>query len=95
MLHIIATLPSGRSESFSLPESSTARELKSEVRKALRQKFLKLVTADGHLFADPEETLQAAGVQDGDHITAVSLQVKVAATERAFALWCPGGDYNS
>jgi len=37
---------------------------------------------------DPEDELQAAGLQDGDTITAVRVEPK-AATERAFALWCP------
>ena len=36
---------------------------------------------------DPKDE-QAAGLQDGDTITAVRVEPK-AATERAFALWCP------
>ena len=44
--------------------------------------------AESRILTDPEDELQAAGLQDGDsRITAV--RVKVAATEGAFALWCP------
>jgi hypothetical protein len=41
---------------------------------------------------DPTESLQAAGLQEGDHLTAVATPVKVAATRGAIALWCYGGN---
>eukprot|EP00435_Cladocopium_sp_Y103_P051315 s976_g15.t2 len=56
------------------------------------QPFLRLVTAEGHILADPEEELQAAGLRDGDTITAVRAEPKVAATAAAFVFWCPGYD---
>ena len=36
-----------------------------------------------------------AGLQDGENLTAIAQQPnipKLAATQKAFALWCPGGD---
>ena len=61
-------------------------------QKTFGQGFLGLVTALGHVLNDPARSLQSAGIQDGDHITAVVHQAKLAATESAFALWCCGGD---
>ena len=37
------------------------------------------------------DSLQLCGVQDGDSLTAVAQQPKMAATWGAFALWCVGG----
>eukprot|EP00435_Cladocopium_sp_Y103_P072719 s528_g41.t1 len=50
-----------------------------------------LVAAD-HCTLDPTVSLQAAGLEDGDHLTAIVLEAKLASTEDAFALFCPGGD---
>ena len=41
---------------------------------------------------DPTVSLQAAGLQDGLHLTAVVLEAQLATTDVAFALFCPGGD---
>eukprot|EP00438_Fugacium_kawagutii_P029577 Skav212241 [mRNA] locus=scaffold4106:111099:111381:+ [translate_table: standard] len=87
MIQVHVTLPSGRSEALSLPLSSTEGDLKIQAQQILGQRFLKLISADGHILADPEKTLQAAGLEDGHHVTVVLLQPKVAATSRAFALW--------
>eukprot|EP00435_Cladocopium_sp_Y103_P026340 s3832_g6.t1 len=87
-LHV--SLPSGRSVEVSFPLSGTIHELKMEVQQAFRQRFLRLAGPGGIL--DPEESLEFAGLQDGDSITAVAQQKKVAATSSAFALWCVGGD---
>ena len=38
------------------------------------------------------ESLQTAGVEAGDQLTAIALQANVAATRNAFALWCCGGN---
>eukprot|EP00435_Cladocopium_sp_Y103_P026695 s1488_g6.t1 len=54
--------------------------------------YLKLVTVEGHVLTDPEASLQAAGVQDGQDLTAVVQQFRTAATEFAFAVWCCGGN---
>ena len=41
---------------------------------------------------DPTESVQAAGLQDGHHLTAIVLEAKLAATAQTFALLCSGGD---
>ena len=38
------------------------------------------------------ESVQVAGIEEGEHLTAVVQQPKVAATGSVFALWCCGGD---
>ena len=48
--------------------------------------------AADHSVLDPTKSLQDAGLEDGDHLTAIAVEAKVAATARAFALFCPGGD---
>eukprot|EP00435_Cladocopium_sp_Y103_P017206 s2255_g4.t1 len=64
----------------------------SLAEKSLGKKFLRLVLADGRELVDKSESLQSAGLQEGDCILAIVLQVQVASTLRAFALWCCGGD---
>ena len=91
MLQVSVTLPSGRSERLSLPESSRVGDLKILAQKLFQLGFLRVVAA-GRLL-DPEESPQAAGVQEGDHLTAIVVQeAEIAATQDAFALWCCGGD---
>ena len=48
----------------------------------------------GTSLADPNQSLQGAVLQEGDHLTAIVQQAKMAATEEAFAMWCcgSGGD---
>ena len=89
-MKVHVALANGRDETLSLPESSTARDLKIMAQKALEQKFLKLITAGGYVFADPLESLQAAGIKDGDRLTAISIEVNLVAAVSAFAL-CVGG----
>ena len=38
-------------------------------------------------------SLQDAGLEDGDHLTAIAVEAKLAATDEAFAFFCPGGDW--
>eukprot|EP00438_Fugacium_kawagutii_P018159 Skav206359 [mRNA] locus=scaffold3448:259694:272924:- [translate_table: standard] len=73
MLHVKISLPSGRTESLSVPDSATAGDLKMLAQQLFGQRFLRLV-ADGRILAHGE-SLQAA-LQDGDHINAVSLPVQ-------------------
>eukprot|EP00435_Cladocopium_sp_Y103_P048511 s541_g14.t1 len=55
--------------------------------------FLRLVTAEGKVLVDNLESLQDAGLRNEDHVTAVVRPaLKLAATERAFALWYSGAD---
>ena len=91
MLTVHVALPSGRSEKFSLSQSSKVGDLRVLAQKSFQLGFLRLVDADHHV-VDFAVSLQAAGIEDGDHLTAIAIEAKVAATERAFALFCPGGD---
>eukprot|EP00435_Cladocopium_sp_Y103_P058319 s80_g20.t1 len=91
-MQLSVALPSGRSEQLSIPESSKVGDLKFLAHNSFAQGFLRLVTPQGHFLTDPAEDLQAAGLQDGDHLAAVVLEAKLAATERALALWCRGGE---
>eukprot|EP00438_Fugacium_kawagutii_P034489 Skav226403 [mRNA] locus=scaffold3989:135594:137472:- [translate_table: standard] len=86
-LELCVTSPSGQCATVSMPQFGTVRDLKKAVQQALGRPFLSLVAPDGHLL-DPSESLQDAGLQDGDAIAAVAQRPKVAATSGAFALWC-------
>eukprot|EP00438_Fugacium_kawagutii_P017713 Skav207316 [mRNA] locus=scaffold2296:381119:382130:- [translate_table: standard] len=92
MFHVTVSLPSGRNETLSLPHLATARDLKVLAQASLGHGFLKLITEAGHVLTDFMDPLEASGIQDGDHFTAVVQQPRVAATGQAFALWCCGGD---
>ena len=91
MLQVTASLPSGRSASLSIQRASTVGDLKMMVQESLGTLFLRLVTSAGRKL-NPSESLEAAGLQDGDQLTAVVVEPKLAATQTAFALWCCGGD---
>jgi hypothetical protein len=91
MLQVYVTLVSGKRNQFSMSQSSKVGDLKCVAQRYFEQGFLKLVTAEGHVLADPMQSLQAAGLQDGEHLTAVAQQAKMVATEGAFAIWCHGG----
>ena len=92
MLQVNVALPSGKRNSLSIAESSKVGDLKRLAQKSFEQGFLRLVTAEGHILADPNQFLQAAGLKEGDHLTAIVQQAKMAATDGAFAIWCHGGD---
>lgn len=92
MIRVNVALPSGRNESLSVHLSSSVKDLRILAQKSFGQSFLKLITPEGHALVDSLGSLQTAGIQDGDHLTAVAQQAKLAATEQAFALWCCGGD---
>ena len=68
MLQVNISLPSGRSEKLSLEESSKVGDLRTLAQKAFRQGFLRLVTSDGRLLFDPQESLQAVGIQEEDNL---------------------------
>eukprot|EP00434_Breviolum_minutum_P032976 symbB.v1.2.029172.t2/scaffold3165.1/size62113/1 len=55
--------------------------------------FVRLVTGGdaSRILHENMETLQQAGLRNGDVLTAITLQSRISSTERAFALWCPGG----
>ena len=93
MLQLNVALPSGRSETFSLLQSSKVGDLRVLAQTSFHCGFLRLVTANIDTL-DPGESLQAAGLQDEDHLTAIAIPAKVAATDQAIAWGEPdyGGD---
>ena len=76
-------------------QSSKVGDLRTLAQKSFQRGFLRLVDAD-HGMVDPAVSLQSAGLEDGDNLTAIVIHPKVAATVRAFALFCsekqPGCD---
>ena len=86
MIQVNVTLPSGRTEDFSLEASSKVGDLRTLAKQSFNQGFLRLVTEHGHVLPDPCESLQDAGVEDGDNLTAIALEVSVVASARAFAI---------
>ena len=92
MLRIHVSFPSGSGETLLPPEHSKVGDLKMLAQRSLGRGFLKLVTIDGHVLTNPEVSLQAAELQDGQHLTAVAQEAKIATTGSAFAVWCCGGN---
>ena len=90
MLQVNVALPNGHAELLTLPPSSTVQDLKTAAKQAFGKKFLRLVTAKNRILLDPDKTLEEAEIEDGECLTALVLQPQLAATERAFALWCHG-----
>ena len=91
MIEVTVALASGRSESLSILESSK-EDLNKLAQKSFGQGSLRLATAAGCILSDPMQTLQAAGLQDGDQLTAIVGRAKLASNRQAFAAWCCGGD---
>eukprot|EP00435_Cladocopium_sp_Y103_P023659 s1240_g5.t1 len=88
-IEVTVSLASGRSEKFSLPESSKVGDLRDEVQKSFRLGFLKLLNASQILRSGT--SLADAGIKAGDHLTAISLEIRLVATQEAFALFTRGG----
>eukprot|EP00438_Fugacium_kawagutii_P035126 Skav218766 [mRNA] locus=scaffold1372:238187:253819:- [translate_table: standard] len=86
-----ASLPSGWCKTVSVLRSGTVRDLKKAVQQSLGRTFLRLAASAGRPMDDPMESLELAGLKDGDAISVVAQQPKVAATGRAFALWSGAG----
>ena len=91
MLQVTVALPSGQGETFSLEPSSKVGDLRILAQHFFKSGFLRLVAAD-HSVVDPAVSLQAAGLEDGDHLTAIAVEARLAATDRAFALFCTAGE---
>ena len=90
-LKIHVYLPSGGGETVTVLRCGTVIELKMAAQQSLGQRFLRLAAPDGHLL-DPADSIRLSGFQNGDTLSAVALQPKIAATGRAFVLWIAGGD---
>ena len=88
-LKLEVSLPSGRYESVVVSQFARLSDLKIAAQQSLGQRFLRLAAPDGRLL-DQTGSLELSGLQNGDSLTAVAQQPKVAATWRAFALWCVG-----
>jgi hypothetical protein len=80
MLQVSITLASGRSEILSILQSSKVQDLRILAQKSLGQGFLKLVPASGQVLPDHTESLDGAGIQDGDHLMTIALQARLATT---------------
>ena len=93
MLRVNVGLLSGRTEVLEVEQASSVRDLKVLAQKSFERAFLKLITAGGRPLVDLDESLEAAGIQDRDFVTAIPLQAQLAANDRAFALWCHGGNH--
>ena len=85
------SLPSGRRETVAVLRIGTVADLKAAAQESLGRRFLRLAAPHGRLL-DPAESLRLSGLQDGESLTAVAQQPKLAATWFAFALWCIGAD---
>ena len=90
MLQINVALPNGHAELLSLLPSSTVQDVRTKAERAFGKKYLRLITAKSRVLANPEETLKDAEIEDGECLAALVLQPQLAATRRAFALWCHG-----
>ena len=61
MFQVNVSFPSGCCETLSLPELSTAGDLKILAQRSLRQGFLKLVTVKGHVLSNPKDSCKLQG----------------------------------
>ena len=92
MMQVTVNLPSGHGVSLSLPLSSKVGDLKALAQASFEQGNLILVTAEGRVLTDPTESLELAGLHDGDQLTTIVGRAKVSANYRSFAVFCPGHD---
>ena len=63
MLRVNVSFPSGSGDTLLLPEHSKVGDLKILAQSTFRKGFLRLITVGGHVLSNPEDSLQAAGVQ--------------------------------
>ena len=56
-------------------------------QRAFGKKNLTFITAKNRVLMDPDKNLQEAEIEDGERLTALVLQLRLAATQKAFALW--------
>ena len=76
-------------ETVVVSQAGTVSDLKIAAQQALGQRFLRLAAPDGRVL---HLTEPLSGFRHGDSLTAIAQQPKVAATKRAFAVWCDGCD---
>ena len=90
MLQVKVTLLNGNPELLTLLPSSTVQDVKRKAKQAFGKKYLKLINAKNRVLDNLEQTIEEAEIEDGECLTALVLQPELAATDRAFALWCHG-----
>eukprot|EP00434_Breviolum_minutum_P031260 symbB.v1.2.027641.t1/scaffold2850.1/size68925/3 len=90
MLKINVVLPNGHAELLTLLPSSTVQDVRTKAQQAFGKKHLRLITAKNRVLADFEQTLEEAEIKDGECLAVLVLQPQLAATRKAFALWCHG-----
>eukprot|EP00434_Breviolum_minutum_P013440 symbB.v1.2.011847.t1/scaffold801.1/size161289/3 len=66
------------------------QDVKRKAKQAFGKKYLKLINAKNRVLDNLEQTIEEAEIEDGECLTALVLQPELAATDRAFALWCHG-----
>lgn len=64
-------------------------ELKTAAQEVLKVPFLQVISVKGQLL-NAAETLEEAGIHQGDVLTAIVQEPRLAATRGAFAFWCCG-----
>ena len=93
MFHVnvqVALLNGYAYELRSLLPSSSVRVLRMAAQRAFGQKHLRIITGEKRVLANLEQTLEEAQIKDGECLTVLVLQPQLAASNRAFALWCHG-----
>ena len=90
MIPINVALPNGHAELLTLLPSSTVQDLRTKAQRAFGKQCLRLITAKNRVLVNFEQTLEEAEIEHGECLTALVLQPQLAATTRAFALWCHG-----
>ena len=90
MMKVNVALPNGHAELLALLPSATVQDVRTQAQQAFGKKHLRLITAKNRVLVHFEQTLEEAEIEDGECLTALVLQPQLAATNRAFALWCHG-----
>ena len=89
MLQVNVALPSGKRNSLSIAESSKVGDLKRLAQKSFEQGFLRLVTAEGHALADPNQFLQAGRAEGGRSPDSHCATSKDGGNRRSFCYLVP------
>ena len=84
MIQVNVALPNGHAELLTLLPSSTVQDVRTKAQRTFGKKYLRLITAKNRVL-DPDKTLEEAGVENGECLTALVLLPQLAATKRAFA----------
>ena len=86
----VALLNGHAYEVRSLLPSSSVRDLRMAAQRAFGQKHIRLITGERRVLVNYGQTLEEAQIKDGECLAVLVLQPQLAATYKAFALWCHG-----